>query len=139
MESKLKIVLDTNILISSLVHDGVARKFVYSLLKKEFKIVLSNYILAETEEVLTRNKFKDKELLNDLWEKVKEGSQMVKVDFKVSQTPLRDPKDHPILLTAKISKAKFIITGDDDLLVLKEWKKVKILTMNQFTSQILSS
>lgn len=117
MTSSLKVVLDTNIFISALIHRGVARTFIFQLLSRNIKIALSNYIIFEVEEVLKRNKFKDREILES--------------------TPLRDPKDHPILKTAEIGKADYIITGDNDLLSLKIWNRIKILSMREFMNLIL--
>jgi len=134
VESKLRVVLDTNVLISALTHSGVTRDFVYKLLERKIEIILSDYILIEAKEVLRRNKFKDRSLSNSLWATVKGGSEIVKVKFKITKAQLRDPADHPILLTAKRGKASIIITGDGDLLVLKEWNKIKILTMKEFKS-----
>ena len=132
MASNLRVVLDTNILISALIHAGEARDFVYNLLYRKIRLVTSNYIINETEEVLKRNKFKDKEVLSELWNLIREDFELVKVRSKTSNTILRDPKDHPILQTAFKGKAKFIITGDEDLLSIESWKGVKIVKMSEF-------
>jgi len=44
----------------------------------------------------------------------------------------RDVKDNHILDLAKISKAQYIITGDEDLLTLKTFQTTKILKFNSF-------
>ena len=46
----------------------------------------------------------------------------------------RDPKDNYLLALAKDGNADFLITGDDDLRVLKEFGKTKIVNMSEFES-----
>jgi len=127
-----KVVLDTNVFISALTHAGIARNFVYQLILKNTKIVTSEYILSEVKEVLQRHKFKNQQILETLWQLINQTVTIVKITAKTDQVSLRDPKDHPILQTARKAKAQFIITGDKDLLVLKSWRNITILTMTQF-------
>ena len=44
----------------------------------------------------------------------------------------RDPKDNFLLALAKDGDADYLITGDDDLLVLKEFEETKIVTLTDF-------
>jgi putative PIN family toxin of toxin-antitoxin system len=44
----------------------------------------------------------------------------------------RDPKDNFLLALAKDGNADCLITGDDDLLVMKEFEKTKIVTLSEF-------
>jgi putative PIN family toxin of toxin-antitoxin system len=46
----------------------------------------------------------------------------------------RDPKDNFLLALAKDGKADYLITGDGDLLVLKEFERTKIVTLSDFES-----
>ena len=46
----------------------------------------------------------------------------------------RDPKDNYLLALSKDGKADYLITSDNDLLVLKEFEKTKIVDMNEFES-----
>lgn len=132
MASTLKVVLDTNVLISALTHAGIARNFVYQLILKNIQIIISDYIFSEVKEVLQRHKFKNQPIFETLWQLVNQTITVVKVTAKTGHVSLRDPKDHPILQTAQKAKARFIITGDKDLLVLKSWHNITILTMPQF-------
>ena len=136
MESLLKIVLDSNILISALVSNGVARTFIYKLISRDIQIVISDYIVAEVNEVLTRKKFQDKQILYTLWNLIQKDVTIVKIKSTITKVILRDPKDHPILQTAIKSKAEFIITGDEDLLSLKSWGKIIITNMKDFEKLI---
>jgi len=132
VESPLKVVLDSNILISALISKGVAHDFIYKLINKDVQIVISDYIVTEVNEVLTRKKFQDKQILYTLWNLIQKDVTIVKIKSEITKVTLRDPKDHPILQTAIKSKAEFIITGDEDLLSLKIWGKIKIMNMKDF-------
>ena len=44
----------------------------------------------------------------------------------------RDPKDNFLLALAKDGNADYLITGDKDLTVLKEFEKTKIVTLKEF-------
>lgn len=138
MESPLRVVLDTNVLISALAHSGYSREFVFTLLSENVKIILSDYILSEIEDVLRRNKFKDKPILHTLKDFITRDVDLVQVSFKIPKTPLRDPKDHPILRTAQNGRAQFIITGDEDLLTLKSYRNINIVSMIEFLELLKS-
>lgn len=131
MASTLKVVLDTNVLISALTHAGAARNFVYQLLLKNIQVITSDYILSEISEVLHRHKFKNKPIFESLWQLINQTVTIVKITAKTGHASLRDPKDHPILQTAQKAQAQFIVTGDKDLLVLKSWRNITISTMTQ--------
>ena len=125
MESSLKVVLDTNIFISALTAFGSSRDFIYSLLQKEAIIIISDFIIAEVEEVLARKKFHDKIVLKELWETIKKDTVIVKVKPIISKIVLRDPKDHPILQTARKGNANlennsvpsYLIHDSEDILI----------------------
>lgn len=130
----LRIVLDTNVLVSALISPGSSRSFVLQLIFKNIEIMISDYIISEMEEVLARYKFRDKKIYKSLWQKIKSNSIIIEVGFILSSgTYLRDPKDQPILQTAEKGKAEFIITGDEDLLVLKQWRRIKIVRMRDLS------
>lgn len=48
----------------------------------------------------------------------------------------RDVKDNFLLSLAVESKADFLVTGDEDLLVIKKIKRTKIVTWNDFINQL---
>jgi uncharacterized protein len=133
-----KVVLDTNILISALIHQGTAREFVYLLLYNQIKIVSSNYIIKELETVLKKNKFKNKTVFKQIETLLKKETLYVKIKPKLKTSIVKDPKDHPILQTTQKSQANFIITGDKNLLSLKKAGKIKVVSMNQLKSKLIS-
>lgn len=53
------------------------------------------------------------------------------VDFN-----LRDPADNQVLETAVVGKCDFLITGDKDLLSVKRYNQLQIITPNQFLTRL---
>jgi len=49
----------------------------------------------------------------------------------------RDPKDNKFLELAAVSKADFLITGDEDLLILDPFRSTRILTLSEFAEHHL--
>ena len=54
------------------------------------------------------------------------------IDVQSIVTICRDPKDNFLLALAKDSKADYLLTGDNDLLDIKNFGKTKIITRNNF-------
>ena len=52
-------------------------------------------------------------------------------------TECRDPKDNKFLELAVDGKAKYIITGDTDLLILNPFRGIKILTPRDFLEGVI--
>ncbi len=134
MQEKIvsRVIIDTNILISSLMGKEVSR--LNNILVDELVVVIfSRESWDEFLSVLKRPKFKkyfDKDKVGKLISLLSHISEFVKV---TSIVPIcRDEKDNFLLELSKDSKAHFIITGDLDLLVLGKFGKTQILTFNQF-------
>ena len=54
------------------------------------------------------------------------------VEINAIQSVSRDVKDDKFLATAHAAKADYLVTEDQDLLVLEEYKGVKIITAERF-------
>jgi putative PIN family toxin of toxin-antitoxin system len=126
----VRAVIDTNVLVSALIHDGKPRKLVLELLDKH-TVVLSRQLLAEFADVIGRDKFPVKNTQAERF-----LSSLVKMTKIVPDNPLfkavsEDPDDDVVLNTAYAGKADYIITGDRHLLTLNQFKKAKIVSVNQ--------
>lgn len=109
----MKIMLDTNVLISAFVFGGKAGKLMNMLLESEHELYVSEYI---------DNEFKDKLLLkwSDKAEKVYNLYRCLNIHFCISSHKLtghlRDPKDIPVLSDALYHNIDLILSGDKDFL-----------------------
>jgi putative PIN family toxin of toxin-antitoxin system len=89
--------------------------------------------MAELLEVLTRPKFApyiNADDLTDIIQALAGIAEVIHVSVKISVC--RDPDDDKLLALAATGGANFIITSDDDLLVLNPFGNVAIVTPRQF-------
>jgi len=89
--------------------------------KQVFRVAVSPSHLAELEDVLMRPQFRRYFTMREAeraLERIRKRSHSVKTEFQVRPI-CRDPKDDYLLALAKAAKADLLVTGDEDLLVLK--------------------
>jgi putative PIN family toxin of toxin-antitoxin system len=129
---RLRVVLDTNVLVSGLAYPGsVLRKILNVCLYGGMKLVLSRYILDETSRVLARLKqFEiNRDEILDLLDNLVLMADLVEPEH-ITEPALRDPNDHLVLGTLIASSATYLISGDKDLLALTG--KYPIVTPAEF-------
>lgn len=124
------ILLDTNVLIAAFI----ARGFCSELLEhciRQHSLITSDFII---------NKFRDK-LANKFNYKSEEIDQAIELllsrmrviaSTKLEQNVCRDEEDDNVLASAIEGKCDCIITGDKDLLVLKQYGGIDILSPRDF-------
>lgn len=129
----MRVVFDTNILVSALLFENSIPAQVFFLALNKGEILISTALTNELHEVIYRPKF-DKYITNaqreDFMLSLVESSELIEVIESIDVC--RDPKDNMILELAVSGKAKFIVTGDSDLLVLNPFRKINILNAQAF-------
>ena len=122
----LRVVLDTNVLVSGLAYPGsVPGRIVSTWRDGGLDVVLSRYILDELARVLPRlaRIHMTPAEIRDLVDSLMFIADVVEPDG-VPDAKLRDPADQAVLLTLAASKADYLITGDRDLLALAGWYSI---------------
>jgi len=129
-------VIDTNVLISALLFKSSVPFEAICLANKQGVILYSEATLRELKKVLSRRKF-DKYISEEEREifllNFVGSSQLVTITENI--TICRDQKDNKFLELAVSGKAKIIVTGDLDLLILNPFESIKILTPDQFVTE----
>ena len=133
-----KAVLDTSILVSAfLKHEGVNAKILLGG-KDQYELFLSENILAETKLVLLtyeriRKKYHytDDEVLEYL-ETLRVVARQVLEKLPKIRVIEKDPKDDPVLACALKIKADYIVSKDDHLKDLKEYRGIRIVSSQEF-------
>jgi uncharacterized protein len=126
----VRVVIDTNVLISAVITDGKPRQLVLKLLE-EHTVITSNQVLAEAADVIARDKFAIKSpQVNRFLTILTKNSKMV-LDNPRFKVVSEDSDDDVILNVAYTGKANYIVTGDMHLLALKKFRQTKIVTVAQ--------
>jgi putative PIN family toxin of toxin-antitoxin system len=120
--ARLRVVLDTNVLVSGLAYpESVPGRILSAWQKGALGVVLSRYILDEMMRALPRLKrikLSPAEI-RDLADSFMFIAEIVEPSGKIEKA-LRDRADTPVLQTLLAAQADYMITGDKDLLALAE-------------------
>lgn len=129
----MRVVLDTNVFISSFLGTGSPRKIIDFWKEGKITICLSKEIVDEYVEVLERLGLSGEK-------EVEEFLQLFARNFHslfTAKTPnleivKNDPDDNKFFECAVALKAQFIISGDKAVLKIKNYMGIKILSPKQF-------
>ena len=127
----LRVVVDTNVLVSAFIGHGKPRRLVLELLDRH-EVVTSPQMLAELIDVLSREKFAEtdkqqaKSFLSILARKV----SMVAPKQSFRAVP-DDPDDDAVLSTAHEGRASHIVSGDRHLLNLGRFRGIRIVSVDE--------
>ncbi len=128
-----RIVIDTNVIISAILFQNSQPAKAIKFAKQLGKILLSETIFREIGNTLSRPKF-DRYLSLDSRRQVLSqlllDSELIEITETI--TICRDLKDNKFWELAINGNADFIITGDQDLLVLNPFRGIQIITVNEF-------
>ena len=128
----MRVVADTNILVSALLFGGTSEQVFLAGLRGEIQLLTSLPLLKEFEKVL-KEKFKlNIHLVREIMEEVREVAEIVEVFSHIKAISHAD-EDNRVLECAVDGKADFIVTGDTrHILPLKEYGGIKILSPSEF-------
>jgi len=132
----VKIVCDTNVLVSGILFGGHARQILLLVSRGKLTNFISDEILLEAKDVLSRPKFKLSPqqliaiiaLFRDTFELVYPVQH-----HKVVQS---DPDDDRILDAALEAQAEVIVSGDKHLLDIGLWRGIRVLSPAEFIKEI---
>ena len=132
----MRVVLDTNVIISAtLIRGGQEDQIVRAWQRGVFELVLSPPILEEMGRALFYEKLRKfrwmtVEEVAELLQALAQGSMVVSGRSKVKAS--RDPDDDKFLAAAIEAEAWFVVTGDRDLLDLRRYRSVRMITSARF-------
>ena len=133
----IRVLPDTNIIISSVFWRGNPYEVVRKGILGEYLLVTSAEILDEVVDKL-RNKFQfPEESIQELIDILMTYCHIVEVTSKFDV--VRDKKDNKIIECAFDDKVDYIVTGDPDLLVLKEFRGIKLVKAKDFLELVCNT
>lgn len=126
----MRLVLDTNVLIAAFIAKGVCAELLEHCIRRH-TVVTSNFILNEFRETMA-GKFKFTHEETEAALKLL-APRVVMVEPATLDSPVsRDADDDTILGTALTGQCACIVTGDKDLLVLKRFRAIDIVSPQDF-------
>ena len=141
--SKVKIIIDTNVLISGLLFKGNPGRIVDSIPDKKINIVFCEEtyfeLISRIQKVCMKMKVDEERKIQLLLicDVIKQMSQIFNLEEYKENIKCRDEKDKKFLLLALQNKISLLVTGDKDLLELEDKMNLNILTVDQFCSKYL--
>ena len=131
-----KVTLDTNILVSALGWQGNPYQIFGMVVSGEIELVISDKQFDELAEVLEYPKFRFTGEQKDRFKSlILEIATFVKPVEKMDIVK-NDPDDNMILEAAVAGNVDYIVSGDPDLLELKSFREIKIVTAKEFLGEI---
>lgn len=131
----MRLVVDTNVLVSAFLWQGTPGRLIELAGEKECQLFTSRVLIDELAEVLQRKKLTKPVQATGLT-----AAQMLRnyqklattiTARRLAQQVARDVDDDAVLACALAAQADLIVSGDDDLLVLKQFQGIRIVTAAQ--------
>lgn len=128
----MRVVPDTNVVVSGLLWRGAPRRVLDAARDGIIELYTSLDLLEELEDVLSRDKFAKRleatgVTVRDLINGYSALATVIESN-KIEPVILQDPDDDVVLACALTANCEIIVSGDDDLLGLKQYKEIRILT-----------
>lgn len=128
----MKAVFDTNILIAAFLTEGLCSGLLIRARKQAFNLVLCDDIIREFEGSLVK-KFKLTSTdISEISAIVSEAASEILHKLNPIPNICRDPNDDMIIACAIDAAADYIVTGDEDLLILKRYKDIVMINPRNF-------
>lgn len=127
----MRVVADTNTVVSAFLWGGMPRALFTAARNQKITLLTSHVLIAELEEIITRDKFSKRLAL------VRTSIEEIMGDYialaqivhpkTVPQIIMSDPDDDHVLACALVAQADLIVSGDTDLLTLQEYQGIRII------------
>ena len=140
----MRLVLDTNLLVSGVIAAGLPRQLVDGAKAGEFELCTSEVLLAELLDVLSRSKFSARLSQAGLTpQSIVDDLRRIAVVVTPAHTPrvvLTDPDDDHVIAAAVTCQADLIASGDKrDLLPLGSFQGIAIVTAREAVERLGAS
>ena len=133
----MRIVVDTNVIISGVFFGGAPRQILNAVVKAKVTACATTEIVDEyleiVDEMITR---KQGSINRNILSPLIHSLEMIEPRTHVALS--RDPDDDKFLGCAKDAKALDIVSGDKDLLVLERFENIEIITAREFCDRYLA-
>ena len=130
----MRAVFDTNVLVAAFLTEGICSTLLLRARRGECELILSTDIIKEFERTLRRKFLVSQSEMSNVRKVLAEATLDVFQKVNPIAPVCRDPDDDRILACAREAHADYIVTGDQDLLVLKRYGTTRTVTPRDFES-----
>lgn len=136
----MRAVVDTNVLIRAIIKPlGTVGPVLQRLTAGDYHIVYSRPLLDELVEKLDLPRLKGKygitvEMVAGLLAVLSLRGELVMSEVTVSVC--RDPEDNMVIEAALAGNATVVVTGDEDLLILRQYEGIEFVTPRAFLARL---
>lgn len=138
MTDRPRFVFDTNVLVSAAILRASTHGLALTAALRQGSMLLSEATAQELKDVRARRKF-DRYITPDTRNRflaaLLRNATVLEPDESIQAC--RDPKDDKFLEVAVAGHATYLITGDEDLLVLSPFRDIQIVTASEFVASSL--
>lgn len=128
----MKAVFDTSVLIAALMTEGLCSSLLIRARRRDFDLILSNDIIREFKNTLTKKIKLSSADVSEITAIIKEAAiEVIDQPAPIARI-CRDKDDDMVIACAVSTDADYIVTGDEDLLVLKRYKNIVIINPRNF-------
>ncbi|MBI2799086.1 MAG: putative toxin-antitoxin system toxin component, PIN family [Gammaproteobacteria bacterium] len=129
----MRIVLDTNVVISALLWNGAPYRLLRTAIERDIDLYTSPILLAELQRVIGREHLV-RRLAQQRMSVEQALAQYAEATISISPTMVpqitRDPDDDHVIACALAANVDFIVSGDSDLLDIGTYRGIRILTVS---------
>lgn len=130
-------VFDTNVFIAAIITEGICSKLLHRARMHEFSLISGPFIMTEIRRILSKKfRLSHEEIASSIDPIIEAITEIIEHSFKVTKI-CRDPDDDNVLACATAAKADYLVTGDSDLLEIRSFKNIKIVTPRDFEALFL--
>jgi uncharacterized protein len=128
----MKAVLDANVLVAAYVTEGLCARLLRRGRQRQFEVITCAQILRECRESLLKITSPSTEALDATMEQILSVSTVLTPVRPLGRRVCRDATDDGILACALAGRVDYLVTGDRDLLTLRTFETIPIVTPRAF-------
>jgi putative PIN family toxin of toxin-antitoxin system len=138
----LKVVLDTNVFVSSLlVKRGLPAQVLDAWRERQYLLIISPALVAEIQSTLSYSRIRRKYAITDggvaqLIDLLEQDALVVPGEAKTAGAIPQDPTDEMVVACAVEAGADLIVSGDRHLLDLSAFQGIPIITVRAFLERL---
>ena len=135
----MRVLIDTNVFISYLLtpqQESGIHALLEAALTDQYTLLLPQDVLTELKTTIQNKSYLARQISPESLDSLLSMLLLVGEEIPLIKTPFpqitRDPKDDYLIAYAVIGEAKYLVTGDKDLLVLGTFDTIQLVTPAQF-------